>query len=113
MKGKDWISITIKALGYRDSFVAGAYFEIEHGKEQWSMQFKDALKYAIDEMDDCELRIIHEKAYRNDEQHKAPATGIDTSRFISLIEKYGEEHNLPKGWYLNEYDADGVVMLLL
>lgn len=80
--------------------------------EQWSMTFKDAVLYVRDQMDEDDLTILRAQVNKNYAQHNAPATGIDDSKVIDLLEEYGEDHDLPEGWYLDEYDADDVMLLL-
>jgi len=80
--------------------------------EQWSMTFKDAVLYVRDQMDEDDLTILRAQVSKNYKQHNAPATGIDDSKVIDLLEEYGEDHDLPEGWYLDEYDADDVMLLL-
>lgn len=80
--------------------------------EQWSMTFKGAVLYARDQMDEDDLAILRAQVSKNYKQHNAPATGIDDSKIIDLLEEYGEDHDLPDGWYLDEYDADDVMLML-
>lgn len=80
--------------------------------EQWSMKFKDAVLYVRDQMDEDDLTILRAQVSKNYAQHNAPATGIDDSKIIDLLEEYGEDHDLPEGWYLDEYDADDVMLML-
>jgi len=80
--------------------------------EQWSMTFKEAVLYARDQMDEDDLAILRAQVSKNYKQHNAPATDIDDSKVIDLLEEYGEDHDLPEGWYLDEYDADDVMLVL-
>ena len=80
--------------------------------EQWSMTFKDAVLYVRDQMDEEDLTILRAQVSKNYKQHNAPATGIDDSKVTDLLEEYGEDHDLPEGWYLDEYDADDVMLML-
>ena len=80
--------------------------------EQWSMTFKDAVLYVRDQMDEEDLTILRAQVSKNYKQHNAPATGIDDSKVTDLLEEYGQDHDLPEGWYLDEYDADDVMLML-
>lgn len=80
--------------------------------ERWSMTFKGAVLYARDLMDEDNLTILRAQVSKNYKQHNAPATGIDDSKIIDLLEEYGQDNDLPEGWYLDEYDADDVMLML-
>lgn len=105
------------ALVY-DSLVRDGIFkgESDDPKEQlldrWSMTFKGAVLYARSQMDEDDLTILRVQVSKNYAQHNAPATGIDDSKVIDLLEEYGDDHDLPEGWYLDEYDADDVMLML-
>ena len=80
--------------------------------ERWSMTFKDAVLYVRSQMDEDDLAILRAQVSKNYKQHNAPATGIDDTKVIDLLEEYGQDHDLPEGWYLDEYDADDVMLML-
>lgn len=80
--------------------------------ERWSMTFKDAVLYVRSQMDEDDLAILRAQVSKNYKQHNAPATGIDDSEVTDLLEEYGQDNDLPEGWYLDEYDADDVMLML-
>jgi len=79
---------------------------------EYSENYRKGIAYVKEQMEDFEKDIIRAKVNRNYAQHDAPSTGLDDHRIIDLLEEYGEEHDLPEGWYLDEYDADDVMLML-
>lgn len=78
----------------------------------YSEVYRKGIAYVKEQMEDFEKDIIRAKVSKNYKQHNAPATGIDDTKVIDLLEEYGEDHDLPEGWYLDEYDADDVMLML-
>lgn len=79
---------------------------------EYSEDYRKGIAYVKEQMDDFEKDIIRAKVNRNYAQHELPSTGLDDHRIIDLLEEYGEDHDLPEGWYLDEYDADDVMLML-
>lgn len=77
-----------------------------------SEDYRKGIAYVKEQMEDFEKDIIRAKVNRNYAQHDSPSTGLDDHRIIDLLEEYGEDHDLPEGWYLDEYDADDVMLML-
>ena len=78
----------------------------------YSEDYRKGIAYVKEQMDEEDLTILRAQVSKNYKQHNAPATGIDDHRIIDLLEEYGEDHDLPEGWYLDEYDADDVMLML-
>ena len=78
----------------------------------YSEDYRKGIAYVKEQMDEEDLAILRAQVSKNYKQHNAPATGIDDSKIIDLLEEYGEDHDLPEGWYLDEYDADEVMLML-
>ncbi len=78
----------------------------------YSEDYRKGIAYVKEQMDDFEKDIIHAKVSRNYAQHAAPSTDIDDHRIIDLLEEYGEDNDLPEGWYWDEYDADDVMLMI-
>lgn len=79
---------------------------------EYSEDYRKGIAYVMEQMDEDDLAILRAQVSKNYKQHNAPATGIDDSKVIDLLEEYGEDHDLPEGWYLDEYDADEVMLML-
>lgn len=78
----------------------------------YSEDYRKGIAYVKEQMEDFEKDIIRAKVNRNYAQHDSPSTGLDDHRIIDLLEEYGEDHDLPEGWYLDEYDADDVMLMI-
>lgn len=79
---------------------------------EYSEDYRKGIAYVKEQMDEDDLTILRAQVSKNYKQHNAPATGIDDHRIIDLLEEYGEDHDLPEGWYLDEYDADEVMLMI-
>lgn len=79
---------------------------------EYSEDYRKGIAYVKEQMDDFEKDIIRAKVNKNYAQHNAPSTGLDNHRIIDLLEEYGQDNDLPEGWYLDEYDADDVMLML-
>ena len=79
---------------------------------EYSEDYRKGIAYVKEQMEDFEKDIIRAKVNRNYAQHDSPSTGLDDHRIIDLLEEYGEDHDLPEGWYLDEYDADEVMLMI-
>lgn len=79
---------------------------------EYSEDYRKGIAYVKEQMEDFEKDIIRAKVNRNYAQHDSPSTGLDDHRIIDLLEEYGEDHDLPEGWYLDEYDTDEVMLML-
>lgn len=79
---------------------------------EYSEDYRKGIAYVKEQMDDFEKDIIRAKVNKNYAQHNAPSTGLDDHRIIDLLEEYGQDNDLPEGWYLDEYDADDVMLML-
>ena len=78
----------------------------------YSEDYRKGIAYVKEQMEDFEKDIIRAKVNKNSAQHDSPSTGLDDHRIIDLLEEYGQDHDLPEGWYLDEYDADEVMLML-
>ena len=78
----------------------------------YSEDYRKGIAYVKEQLAEDDLAILRAQVSKNYKQHNAPATGIDDSKIIDLLEEYGEDHDLPEGWYLDEYDADDVMLML-
>ena len=79
---------------------------------EYSEDYRKGIAYVKEQMDDFEKDIIRAKVNKNYAQHNVPSTGLDNHRIIDLLEEYGQDNDLPEGWYLDEYDADDVMLML-
>ena len=86
--------------------------EEEPEEPVYSQTFHRGLAYVRANMDPDDLAIIKAEVNKNYKMHQAPATGIDEMKVLDLLEEYGDNEGLSEGWYLEEYDADEVMLLI-
>ena len=59
------------------------------------------------------LAIIRAECSQALNQHLIPDSNIvDDSKITDLLEEYGADEELPEGWYLEEYDASEILMMI-
>ena len=78
----------------------------------WSDGFKAAVLYVRSQMEPEDLAIIRAQVDKNYNQHMNPACGIDDTKITDLLEEWGDDHDMGEGWYLDEYDADDVMLII-
>lgn len=87
--------------------------EIEKQLKGYSEDYRKGIAYVMKELDEDDKAIIRAECNKAYKQHLVPDGDIvDDSKIIDLLEEYGEDHDLPEGWYLDEYDADDVMLML-
>lgn len=71
---------------------------------------KEAIDYVREQIDEDDLSIIHAQINKCYKQHLVPTFGlVDCDSVIALLEEYGEEHDLPEGWW-EDYDDDEILL---
>lgn len=71
-----------------------------------------AVDYVREQLDADELMIYKATVSKN-LNHRMPATaGLDCDKVIDLLEEYGQENDLPEGWWENEGDIDEILTKL-
>ena len=79
---------------------------------EYSEDYRKGIAYVKEQLDEDDLAILRAQVNKNYAHHNAPATGIDDSKIIDLLEEYGEDHDLPEGWYEEEYDSSEILTML-
>lgn len=77
----------------------------------YSEDIRKAVAYINTHLADEDKVIIGAKVSKNFKEHMNPAYGIDEGKIIDLLEEYGEDHNLPEGWWMEE-ELDDIVLLI-
>jgi len=81
--------------------------------EDYSEDFRAGMNYVLEQMCDEDKAIIRAEVSKAYSQHLVPDENIvDDSRITDLLEEYGQDHDLPEGWYLEEYDASKILLLV-
>mgnify|MGYP007069885704 CR=1 FL=1 len=73
---------------------------------------KKAIAYVRQQLDEDDIAIIHaniNKAYR---AHLMPENLCDYGKVMDLLEEYGEDNDLPEGWWEEECDINDILFEL-
>jgi hypothetical protein len=78
----------------------------------YSPTMRKAVAYAMEQMEPEDIAIIGAKVGLNFKQDMNPAYGIDEGKISDLLEEYGQDNDLPEGWWMEECDMDDIVLLI-
>lgn len=79
--------------------------EITHEDEPKNAK-TEALDYVRSQIPDWQLEEYRAEINSAYEYHTTPTAYADFDRIRDLLEEYGQEHELPEGWWENEGDLD-------
>jgi len=72
----------------------------------------EALDYVREQLDEDEL-LIYKATVSKNLNHRMPVSeGLDDGKIIDLLEEYGEDNDLPEGWWEEYGDIEDVLMKL-
>lgn len=81
--------------------------------EGCSEDFRKAIAYVKENISEEDRDIIRAKCSKLYKQHIIPDENtVDDSVIIDLLEEYGQDNDLPEGWWEEEYDATGILTLI-
>jgi hypothetical protein len=72
----------------------------------------EGIEYVHQNISAPAMAIIRAKIDLNYEAHLSPACGVDCSKVIDLLEEYGDENDLPEGWWEEYADIDEIILKL-
>ena len=78
----------------------------------YSDNMKQAVKYVNEQLEPEDIAIICAMVDKNFNRHLNPAYGVNDGKIIDLLEEYGQDNDLPEGWWMEECDIDGIVLLI-
>jgi hypothetical protein len=80
---------------------------------KYSETYRDGIRYMLSQLDEDDKAIIRAECNKALSQHLIPDGNIvDDSKITDLLEEYGADEELPEGWYLEEYDASEILMMI-
>lgn len=79
---------------------------------EYSPDMRKAVAYINEQLETEDKAIIAAQVSKNFKQHMNPAYGIDDGKIIDLLDEYGDDHDLPEGWWEEECDLDDIVLLI-
>lgn len=97
----------------RDGHYVGHEFEAVNETEADDSTLGKAIQYVRDNMDEDDMAILHAEMNKCYKMHLIPDRDVmDCSKVIDLLEEYGEENDLPEGWWESECDFDEILVKL-
>lgn len=72
---------------------------------------KDVIKFVSDNVDQDRVKL----AWKHMDIRRAPLSVVDDvlyDEIQDLLEEYGEDNDLPEGWWMADYDIDELVFEL-
>ena len=79
----------------------------------YSEEYRSGIDYALEHLDDADRAVIRAECNKAYMQHLVPDENVvDDHKITDLLEEYGEDNGLPEGWYLDEYDASEILLMV-
>lgn len=78
----------------------------------YSEDYRKGIAYVMEQLDEDDKAIIRAECNKAYKMHLVPNGMVDDSKVIDLLEEYGEDHDLPEGWYEEEYDSSEILTML-
>ena len=76
-------------------------------------ELTEALDYVREQLGPETLAIIKAQVDRSYRYHMAPSDCVtEDGKVIDLLEEYGQDNDLPEGWWENEGDIDDILLRL-
>ena len=108
-----WIKYNPYEYAYSfDAYVNHEITNIDKEEEEKS-ELDKALDYVRKNMDEDGMAILHAEMNKCYKMHLIPDDDVmDCSQVIDLLEEYGEEHDLPEGWWESECEISDILVKL-
>lgn len=88
-------------------------YEVSECEEEDPDPLKPALDYVREQLDEETVAIIRAQVDRSYRYHMAPGDCVtEDGKVIDLLEEYGQDNDLPEGWWENEGDIDDILLKL-
>lgn len=96
-----------------DSMLSCELTEIHESEDNDGTTLGTAIQYVRDNMDEDDMDILHAEMNKCYKMHLIPNENtVDCSQVIDLLEEYGEENDLPEGWWESECEIDDILTKL-
>lgn len=78
-----------------------------------SSDLKEAVAYVREQLGEDDMAILHAGMNKCYEMHLIPNDNtMDCSKVIDLLEEYGQDNDLPEGWWESECEMDEILAKL-
>ena len=80
---------------------------------EYSEDYRKGIAYVMEQLDEDDKTIIRAKCNKAYKMHLVPnGDVVDDSKITDLLEEYGQDNDLPEGWYEEEYDSSEILTML-
>lgn len=86
---------------------------VNETEDDMSATMREAIEYVQENMSTTDLDALKTRRAQCYEAHLVPSESVmDCSSVIDLLEEYGEENDLPEGWWESEAEIDEILLRL-
>ena len=79
----------------------------------YSEDYRKGIAYVMEQLDEDDKAIIRAECNKAYKMHLVPnGDVVDDSKITDLLEEYGQDNDLPEGWYEEEYDSSEVLSMI-
>jgi hypothetical protein len=79
----------------------------------YSEHYRKGIAYVMEQLDEDDKAIIRAECNKAYKMHLVPnGDVVGDSKITDLLEEYGQDHDLPEGWYEEEYDSSEILTML-
>ena len=109
-----WIKYNPYEYAYSfDAYVKHEITDVNEEEPDVPEEMRKALSYVRENMDEDDMAILKAQINKCYKSHIIPnESAVDCSKVIDLLEEYGEDNNLPEGWWEEYGEIDDVLMWL-
>lgn len=76
-------------------------------------QLEKAIQYVREQMDEDDMAILQAEMNKCYKWHLIPDEDVmDCSKVIDLLEEYGQDNDLPEGWWRESCEMDEILVKL-
>ena len=80
---------------------------------EYSEDYRKGIAYVKEQLDEDDKAIIRAECNKAYKMHLVPnGDVVDDSKITDLLEEYGQDHDLPEGWYEEEYDSSEILTMI-
>ena len=79
----------------------------------YSEDYRKGVAYVMEQLDEDDKAIIRAEGNKAYKMHLVPnGDVVDDSKITDLPEEYGQDNDLPEGWYEEEYDSSEILTMI-
>ena len=88
-------------------------YEVSECEEEEKSELDKAIDYVREQMDEDDMAILQAEMNKCYKMHLIPNENvIGCDKVIDLLEEYGQDNDLPEGWWEEECEMDEILVKL-